>query len=111
MSQYVIVYLGGEQPAAPEEGKKHFTKYMEWLTSIGEALLSPMNPLKDTNTISSDGTVESGGTTAMSGYTIFEADSMDAALAIAKACPFLELGGSLEVSELMEITGGAQEAT
>jgi hypothetical protein len=39
----------------------------------------------------------------MSGYTIIQADSMDAALSIAKACPFLEIGGSLEVSELIEM--------
>ena len=41
----------------------------------------------------------------MSGYTIVKADSMDAALSIAKACPFLDIGGSLEVSELMEMPG------
>ncbi|MEE9322681.1 MAG: YciI family protein [Granulosicoccus sp.] len=105
MSRYVIIYLGGEHPSDPEEGKKHFAKYMEWLASIGEAALSPMNPLKDTNTVNADGTVKSGGTTAMSGYTILEAASMEAALEIAKACPFLELGGSLEVSELMEMSG------
>ena len=39
----------------------------------------------------------------MSGYTIIEADSMDAALSIAQACPFLEIDGSLEVSELVEM--------
>jgi hypothetical protein len=64
-----------------------------------------MNPLKSTSTVNSDGTVSSGGTTTMSGYTIIEADSMDAALSIAKACPFLEIGGSLEVSELMKMPG------
>jgi hypothetical protein len=105
MSRYVIIYLGGEQPSDPEEGKKHFAKYMEWLASIGDAAISPMNPLKDTSTVNADGTVKSGGATAMSGYTILEADSMEAALEIAKACPFLELGGSLEVSELMEMSG------
>jgi len=31
----------------------------------------------------------------MSGYTIIEADSMEVALEIAKACPFLDIGGSL----------------
>ena len=41
----------------------------------------------------------------MSGYTIIEADSMDAALSIAKVCPFLDIGGSLEVSELVEMPG------
>jgi len=28
---------------------------------------------------------------------------MDTALSIAKACPFLDIGGSLEVSELIEM--------
>ncbi len=100
MPQYVMVYLGGNQPATPEEGKQHFARYMEWLSSLGRAAVSPANPLKDTQTVNPDGTVTSGGTTAMSGYTIIEADSMDSALSIAKACPFLEIGGSLEVSEL-----------
>ena len=103
MSQYVIVYLGGNQPSTPEEGKQHFAKYKEWLSSLGDSAVSPMNPLKNTSTVRPDGTVASGGATTMSGYTIIEADSMDAALAVAKACPFLDIGGSLEVSELMQM--------
>lgn len=103
MPQYVIVYLGGDQPSSPEKGKKHFAKYMEWLSSLGDAVVSPANPLKNTNTINSDGTVTAGGTTSMSGYTIVEAESIDAALVMAKACPFLDIGGSLEVSELVEM--------
>jgi hypothetical protein len=39
----------------------------------------------------------------MSGYTLVQADSMEAALAIAQTCPFLEIGGSLEVSELIQM--------
>jgi hypothetical protein len=105
MPQYVIVYLGGEQPSSPEEGKQHFSKYMDWLSSLGDSAVSPANPLKDTSTVSPDGTVSPGGTTTMSGYTIIEADSMEAAMAIAKACPFLDIGGSLEVSELIEMPG------
>ena len=34
MPQYVMVYLGGNQPSSPEEGKQHFAKYMEWLAII-----------------------------------------------------------------------------
>ena len=105
MTQYVIVYLGGNQPSTPEEGKQHFAKYMEWISSLGEAAVSPTNPLKDTMTVNPDGTVTTGGTTTMSGYTIIEADSMDAALSIAGACPFLDIGGSLEVSQLMKMPG------
>jgi len=105
LSQYIIVYLGGDQPSSPEEGQQHFAKYMEWLSALGDAAVSPANPLKNTSTVIADGTVTAGGTTTMSGFTIIEAESMDAALSIAKACPFLDIGGSLEVSELMEMPG------
>ena len=103
MSQYVIVYLGGDQPSTPEEGKQHFSKYMEWMSSLGDSVVSPAIPLKDTSTVSPDGTIREGGSSAMSGFTIIEADSMDAALSIAQSCPFLEIGGSLEVSQLMQM--------
>ena len=39
----------------------------------------------------------------MSGFTIIEADSMEQVLTIAKDCPFLDIGGSLEVSELIQM--------
>ena len=102
MSQYVIVYLGGDRPSSPEEGKQHMSKYMDWLVSLGDSAVSPANPLKNTSTVNPDGTVTTGGSTTMSGYTIVEADSMEAALSMAKACPFLDIGGSLEVSELVK---------
>ncbi len=105
MAQYIITYLGGDQPSSPEEGRQHFAKYKEWLVSLGDSAVSPANPLKDTRTVNSDGTVTTGGTTSMSGYTVIEADSMEVALEIAKACPFLDIGGSLEVSELMQMPG------
>ncbi len=103
MSQYMITYLGGNQPATPEEGKQHFAKYKLWLSSLGDAVVSPANPLKDTSTVHADGSVTSGGASTMSGFTVVEAKTMEAALAIAKNCPFLEIGGSLEVSELIKM--------
>ena len=105
MHQFIISYLGGDQPSSPEEGQQHFAKYKEWLSSLGDSAVSPANPFKNTNTVNSDGSITTGSTTSMSGYTIIEADSMDSALEIAKACPFLDIGGSLEVSELMQMPG------
>ncbi|MDT8385839.1 MAG: YciI family protein [Gammaproteobacteria bacterium] len=101
MKQFVFVYLGGNQPSSPEEANSHFSKYMEWLSSLGDSVVIPTIPLKDTSTVSTDGTIREGGSSAMSGFSIIKADSMEAALSIAQACPFLEIGGSLEVSEMM----------
>ena len=105
MPQYIMVYLGGDQPSSPEEGKRHFARYMDWLSSLGKSAVSPANPLKDTCTVNPDGTVSMEGKSTMSGYTIIEADSMESALSMAKTCPFLDIGGSLEVSELIEMPG------
>lgn len=103
MKQFVLVYLGGNQPSSPEEANKHFSKYMAWLSSLGDSVVIPTIPLKDTNTVSPDGAIREGGSSAMSGFSIIKADSMEAALLIAQACPFLEIGGSLEVSEMMQM--------
>lgn len=103
MKQYVLVYLGGNPPSNDGEAKNHHSKYMEWLLSLGDAVVIPTIPLKDTNTVSPNGSIREGGSTAMSGFTIVKADSMEAALSMAQDCPFLEIGGSLEVSEMMQI--------
>jgi hypothetical protein len=105
MPQYIITYLGGDAPSSPEEGEQHISKYRAWLSSLGDSAVSPANPLKDTCTVNSDGTVTTGSTTSMSGYTIIDTDSMESALSVAKACPFLDVGGSLEVSELIQMSG------
>ena len=105
MTQFVIVYVGGNPPTSPEEGRQHFAQYQQWLSSLGDAVVSPANPLRDTSTVNPDGSVTGGSTTKISGYTIVEAASMEAALEMAKACPFLAIGGSLEVSELAEMPG------
>lgn len=105
MPQYFIAYLGGDQPSSPEEGKKHFAKYQEWLSSLGDSVVSPANPFKNTHTINPDGKVFSETTTSMSGYTIIQADSMEEALSMSKTCPFLDVNGTLEVSELIVMPG------
>jgi hypothetical protein len=105
MTQFIITYLGGNQPATPEEGRAHFAKYMMWIKDLGDTVVSAMNPLKDTHQVSPDGSVSTNAGTKISGFTIIEAESIEAAVAITKACPFLDIGGSLEVSELVQMPG------
>ena len=101
MPRYVLTYLGGNKPATSEEGKQNYADYQTWLTSLGDAAISPANPLKDTRTIHPDGRVSTGSNIQMSGYTILKADNMDHALSLVTTCPFLKTGGTLELSELM----------
>lgn len=107
MPKYIFVYLGGEQPANQEVAQKHLNKYQEWMTSLGDAVVSPAIPFKDTHTVLPDGTATLGDTTAMSGLSILQFNSMDEALEAAKACPFLEINGTLEISEMLEMSSKA----
>jgi hypothetical protein len=104
MPQYIFVYLGGETPANPQDAQAHLNDYQNWLTSLGSAVVSPAIPFKDTHTVQPGGKTGPGSTTAMSGMSILRLPSMEAALEAAKTCPFLEIGGVLEVSEMIEMS-------
>ena len=111
MPQYIFVYLGGEYPSDPKQGQKHFEKYQQWLTSLGDAVLSPAIPLKDTHTVQADGSTSPGSISAMSGMSILRMSSMEEALAAAQSCPFLEINGALEVSEMIEMSAQSSESS
>lgn len=101
MAEYVITYFAGNPPASEEEGVQNRNEYRQWMTSLGDAAVSPANPLKNTQTISADGSAAKGSVSEMSGFTVIKVASMEEAMAIAQACPFLKMGGTLEVAELM----------
>ena len=101
MANYVLVYHGGSMPESPEEGAKVMQAWNDWFGVIGSALVDGGNPASQTKTISADGSVrdESNGP---SGYSVIKADSIDAAVAIAKGCPVLAGGASVQVVETFE---------
>ncbi len=103
MSNYVFAYHGGKKPESPEEGAKHMAKWKAWIGGLGDAVVNPATPLGKSKTVSSGGVSDDGGPNPLLGFSIVKADSMDAALEMAKGCPLLELGGTLEVAEVMEM--------
>ena len=103
MSSYVFAYHGGKRPESPEEGAKYMAKWKAWIGGLGDAVVNPATPLGKSKTVSSAGVSDDGGSNPLSGFSIVNADTMEAALEMAKGCPHLELGGTLEVAEVMEM--------
>ncbi len=103
MSNYVFAYHGGKRPESREEGAKHMAKWKAWVGGLGDAVVNPGTYLGMSKTVSSGGVSDDGGSNPLLGFTIVKADSMDAALEMAKVCPHLGLGGTLEVAEVMEM--------
>ena len=85
MPNYVFAYHGGKKPESPEEGAKHMAKWKAWVGGLGDAVVNPATPLGKSRTVSSGGVSDDGGSNPLSGFTIVKADSMDDALAMAKA--------------------------
>jgi hypothetical protein len=108
MAQYIFVYLGGEYPSDPAEAHKHLEKFQQWLISLGDSVISPAIPFKDTHTVQPDGTTTQGTMSAMSGLGIMKFASMQEATAAAQSCPFLEINGTLEISEMVEMSAAPE---
>lgn len=103
MAQYIIAYRGSKKPASPEEGQAQMGQWQEWVQNLGEAIVNPGTPLKGSQTVAQDGSVsDTAPDDALTGFTTVEAESMEAALEMAKACPFL-LMGHLEVAQVMSM--------
>ena len=102
MPSYIFAYHGGKKPESPEERAKHMAKWKAWIGGLGDAVVNPGTPLGMSKTVSSGGVSDDGGSNPLVGFSIVKADSMDAALEMAKGCPFVEMG-TIEVAEVKEM--------
>lgn len=100
MANYLLVYHGGSMPESPEAGAKVKQAWTDWFGVLGDKLVDGGNPVSHVKTIASSGAVSDGGVNPSTGYSVIKADSLDAAVALAKGCPLLGSGGgSVEVAE------------
>ena len=77
-------------------------KWKAWVDGLGDAVVNPGTPLGMSKTVSSSGVSDDGGSNPLNGFSIVKADSMDAALEMAKGCPYLDIG-TIEVAEVKEM--------
>ena len=104
MANYLLAYHGGSMPETEEGQAQVMAAWTQWYTELGAAIVDGGNPTGAAKTVASDGSVShGGGADPVSGYTIIAADSLDAAAELAKGCPILAAGGSIEVCEIIVV--------
>lgn len=101
MANYIFAFHSGPTPEAP--GPEVMEKWMKWFGEMGDAVVDGGAPVGMSKTVASAGISDDGGANPISGYTIIKADSIESACEIAKGCPALPSGGSVEVAECMEM--------
>lgn len=99
MAEYLIGYFGGNHDMTPEEGQAHRKRWMAWIESLGEKVVNPGQPLMGTRQIGP------GVDVPMTGFAVVRAENAEDAVEMARLDPFLDMGGTIQVSEMVKMPG------
>jgi len=74
-------------------------EWRAWFGGLGSALVDVGNAVTDYASLGEVG----GSGSRMVAYSVVSAEDMDSALALAKDCPVMRVGGGVEVGPVMEV--------
>lgn len=103
MPKFVLAYHGKPDIKSKEDGAAHMAAWKAWSAGLGDALVDPGMPVGISKTITVDGVEEGGGSNPLSGISVIQAQTMDAAIALAKDCPHVSGTGTIEIAEAMQM--------
>ena len=110
MEKYMFIFFGGDPShLSPEAQQAHMGKWFEWVEKLrnekryvaGEALLPGGKTIKGPKKTVTDGPFAESKE-VVGGFFVIEAKDLDEAVKIAKECPDYDLGGTVEVREVMK---------
>lgn len=102
MPAFLLAFHGGRAMTEADDDNLATDAWYDWMSGIADSLIDAGNPTQDSRTVHADGSVSVTDAGRISGYSIIVANDMDEALAVAKTCPILAEGGTVEVAELVE---------
>ena len=76
-------------------------EWQAWFGGLGSALVDIGNAVTDYASLGEVG----GSDSRMVAYSVVAAEDMDSALALAKGCPVMRVGGGVEVGPVLEAAG------
>lgn len=103
MTNFMIAYYGGNQPNSEEEGMVQMQKWKAWIEGLGDTIVNPGTPLPVSKIVTATGVEDDNDPKAMKGFAVVQAESIEAAIEIAQSDPFLDNGGTIRVSQMMEM--------
>ena len=109
MATFMFLYRGPATPMedfTPEQGAESLAAWTDWIQRVGPALVDPGKPFGPSAAVADDGSVATASD--QNGYSIVEADTLEAAKALADKHPFLAEGKGrfqVEVFELLPMPG------
>lgn len=103
MSNYLLAYRGGSMADTDAERQAAMAAWGAWFGQLGEAIVDGGNPFAGSSTVSGGGNVSDGAGSMLTGYSVLKADSLASATELAKGCPVLANGGTVDVYETIAV--------
>ena len=97
-----MVYNGSSMPETDDEIAHEVARWGDKMNSLGGQLIEPRAPVGKSKTFSASGITDDGGANPVSGHSIVEAENIEAALALIKACPHRD-SGTIELVPLIDM--------
>ena len=101
MAKFILTFEDARQPSSPEAGQQHMSDYRDWLAGLGDTLVMPQLAFRQTRVVTDQGVREASPGGIM-GFLMIEAENMEAAIAVARQCPFLAMR-TMRVAEAMDV--------
>jgi hypothetical protein len=98
MARFLVTYHGGGMPQDSDARQQAMAAFAKWVERTGDALIDPGAPLGPPKTVSAGSVKDGPASGPIGGYSVIEADDIDAAVDLVGEHPFVERGGSLQVS-------------
>jgi hypothetical protein len=94
MARFLFSY---RVPHDYKPGPKTSPLWTAWFDGMGASRLDQGSGVKESSSLG-----DVGPDTRLGGYSVVAADDLEAAVAIAKGCPAIGLGGGVEVGVILE---------
>ena len=104
--KFMYIYHGGNgmtPPETEEARNAEMARWRTWMDGIRDHIDDEGAPAGQSHTVHRDGVRHDGGANPVMGYTLVHAADIDAAIEMAKGCPMVEDGGSIEVCVAMQM--------
>ena len=112
MKEFMMIFIGGDYASAelsPAEAESRMQKWYAWVEDLrsqdlyinGKPLLPEAKRVIGTDQVITNGPFVEVNE-VVGGYFLFKARDMDHALSLTSGSPDFDLGGSVEVREIME---------
>ena len=102
MANYLLAYKGGSMAQTDAEREEAMKRWGGWFGGLGQAVVDAGNPFGPSTSLAQNGGA-GGASSNLSGYSILTASSLADAAQLAKDCPVIAAGGSVDIYETVPI--------